>query len=356
MLNKLVNSMKILAGDKTKIKGLFKPKVEIKQVGIDIGSYAIKIVELFREKEKVKIKNLAYKKLEDASTRNSLIMALKECAAKAGILNRQVNIAVSGPSVIVRFVELPHMTAEELKNAVPFEAEKYIPFNIEEVILGHQVLVPRISNENKMLVLLVAAKKAFINSTINIASEAGLSIGIIDVASLAKVNAFSMSFGKKGEIAALVDVGAKSTDINILEDGILYFSRSIQLGGSDITKALSDAMSIDLKKAEEIKMNPNERDPEADEIIRNILQNIIDEVRLSFSYYENQSGKSVEKVFVTGGTSKIKEFKNLLQENIGIEISQWDPTAGVEIDAGVDTQLLASVKEQLGVAIGLALR
>lgn len=341
-----------------KIMDLFKSKSEKKsRVGIDIGSYAVKTVELFRERDNLKIKNLAYARLEYPGSKDNLLRAIKESAARANVLNRQVNIAVSGPSVIVRFIELPNMTAEELKNAIPFEAEKYIPFNIEEVILDHQLLIPRHGGESKMLVLLVAAKKSLINERLKLIDEANLSVGILDVASFANVNAFLKGPKRiKDGVTALVDIGAKATDINILDSSLLCFARSIQLGGNNITKAISDSLSIDLKSAEKMKIDPGDRAVEINEKINSILHNIIDEMRLSFSYYENQSGKAVESVFLTGGGSRIKNFDNMLRENLGMEIGLWDPTEGLELDPSIDRQSLDSIKDQLGVAIGLALR
>lgn len=333
------------------------PKYVESHVGIDIGSYAIKVVELSREKDNLRIKNLAYEKVEDPGSKDSLIKAIKRAIDRANILNKEVNVAVAGPSVVVRFIELPRMSENELKAAIPFEAEKYIPFNIEEVVIDHQLLIPHLGEENKMLVLLVAAKKDLIIERLNLLNEAGLSVGILDVVSCANFNAFLMGRKrKKEEIAALIDIGAKAIDINIIDGDVLYFTRSIQLGGNDITKVLSDALSMDLNSAENIKINPADKTSEVSEIINPVLNNIIDEIRLSFSYYENQSGKSIEKVYLAGGSSRVINFRETLNENLGVEIVPWDPTEGMEFDPTIDAQLITSIKDQFGAAIGLALR
>jgi type IV pilus assembly protein PilM len=327
------------------------------RIGVDIGSCSVKAIELSGERDNLKIKNLAYVKVEDPDSKDSFVQAVKESAARANILNKEVNIAVSGPSVIVRFIELPYMNKEELRNAITFEAEKYIPFNINEVIIEYQLLIPRLGDENKMLVLLVAAKKDIINQRLALLKESGLSARVLDLASFANVNAFlARAKRKKDEIVALIDIGAKATDINIVDGDILYFARSIQLGGNDVTKVLSDALSVDLKKAEDIKVNPADKTPEVSEKIEPVLHNIIDEIRLSFSYYENQSGKSIQKVYLTGGSAKIINFYGMLKDNLGVDIVPWDPAEGMELDPAVDNKLVDSIKDQLGVAIGLALR
>jgi type IV pilus assembly protein PilM len=324
-------------------------------IGIDIGSYAVKAAALY--KDNLKLKKVAFTRVEHIGSKESLVKAIKETASKISTLNKEVNIAVSGPSVIVRFIELPRMTENELHNAITFEAEKYIPFNIDDVIIGHHLLIPRLGDETKMLVLAVAARRDLINERLSLLDQAGLSVGVLDVAALANFNAFvAASKRKKDEVVALVDIGARATEISVIDGETLHFTRSIQLGGNDITKALSDSLSIDLKGAENMKMKPAKKAAEVNEKTEGILHNIIEEIRLSFSYYENQSGKSVQRVYLTGGSSKITNLRNMFKENIGIEASSWDATECLELDPSIDSQQVASVKDHLGVAIGLALR
>ena len=332
-------------------------KREKLNIGIDIGSYAVKAVAISKEKDNLKLKKIACVKVGLISSKEGLIKATKEAASRVNAFMRDVNIAISGPSVIIRFIELPRMTENELRNAISFEAEKYIPFNIEEVTIGHHLLIPRLGDENKMLVLAVAAKKDLINERLSLLSEAGLSAGVLDVASLANFNAFTIrSKRKKDEVVALVDIGARATEVSIIEENTLHFTRSIQLGGNNITKVLSDTLSMDLKGSENIKISPTGREAEVNEKMEGVLHNIIDEIRLSFSYYENQSGKSIQRAYLTGGSSKIASFNIMFKEHMGIEVSSWDATEGLELDPSITSQQIDSIKDQLGVAIGLALR
>ena len=327
------------------------------QVGIDIGSHSVKAIELSQgQKGGATIKNIGYAKIEGPATKENQVRALKEAAAQAGALNKDVAIAVSGPSVIVRFIELPQMSDAELRNAITFEAEKYIPFSINDVIIDYKLLVPQFG-ANQMLVLLVAAKKDFIAERLGIADAAGLSVSIIDVTAFASANSFLERTARKGEeVAALVDIGAKAMDISIIDGDILYFTRNIQLGGDDITKVLSEALSIDLKGAEAIKINPAAKAGLVKEKTQPILHNIVDEIRLSFSYFENQSGKNIGRAYLAGGSSRMAGLYDIFTEGLGVAAVTWDPAERIEIDTGADAQLIASIKDQLGVAIGLALR
>lgn len=338
---------------------LFNNLIKYKQnhIGIDIGSYSVKAIELSGvEKNTFRIKNAGYEKIENPASQESLVKAIRGAVTKASISSKEVNIAVSGPSVIVRFIELPRMSEDELRNAIHFEAEKYIPFSINEVSISHQLIIPRLGN-NMMLVLLVATKKDIITKRLNLISEAGLSARILDVASFANVNAFLNSAArKKNKVTALIDLGARAMDINIIDEDILYFTRSVQLGGDDVTKVLSETLSLELKSAEDIKIDPADKADLIREKIEPVLRNMIDETRLSFSYYENQSGKTLEEVYLTGGSSGITNLSNMFKEGLGIDVVLWDPTELIPIDASADSQLINSMKYRLGVAIGLALR
>lgn len=326
-------------------------------IGMDIGSYSVKTVELVQEKDIFKIKNMGYGRVAKAGSAESAQEAIRESLSMAKIVsNKDVNIAVSGASVVVRFIELPRMNEDELKNAIIFEAEKYIPFSVHDVIIDHQLLIPHLA-DNKMLVLLIAAKKDVINERLDMVSQAGLSVNIVDVASLACANAFLMTAKrKKEEAAAVINIGAKGTDISIVSGDILCFTRSIQIGGDDFTKALSDSMSLGQKEAEELKINPGEKSQEVNDGMKAALHNVADEIRLSFSYYENQSGRNIARVYLSGGMAKSMKIRDMLYERLDVDVELWDPAASFAIEPSISRDLVDSVKYEMGTAIGLALR
>ncbi|MBU4375894.1 MAG: type IV pilus assembly protein PilM [Candidatus Omnitrophica bacterium] len=326
-------------------------------IGIDIGSHSVKTVELVKEKDIFRIKNMGYARVKKANSAESLLEAISESVSMAKIApNKDVNVAISGSSVVVRFIELPRMNEDELKNAIIFEAEKYIPFSVNDVIIDHQLIIPHLA-DNKMLVLLIAAKKDVINERLEIINKAGLSVNIIDVVSLAGVNAFLTTAGrKKDEVAAIINVGAKGTDISIVSDDTLYFTRSVQIGGNDLTKALSDSLSLGQKEAEELKVNPGERAREVSECVKTVLYTIADEIRLSFSYYENQSGRNIGRIYLSGGTAKGMNIGDILHERLDVDVELWEPSVSMAMESPIKKELADSLKYQMSTAIGLALR
>ncbi len=338
---------------------LFKNLIKTgrEHIGVDIGSYSVKAAELLREKDVFKIINIGYAKVKKPNAAESMAEAVREACAMAKIPEgTDVAVAVPGASVVVRFIELPRMTEDELKNAIIFEAEKYIPFGINEVIIDHQLLIPHLG-DNKMLVLLIAAKKDIINERLELITQAGLSARVLDVASLANVNSFLAAAKRnKSEIAAVINIGAKATDINIISEDVLYFTRSIQIGGDELTKSLAESFSLNMKDAEELKINPKDKTAEVAEKTKTVLHTIVDEIHLSFSYYENQSGRNIEKVYLSGGAATSANICGLMKENLDMDAALWDPTGFMIPDSLVDSRLLNSIKYQMGTAIGLALR
>lgn len=336
-------------------RGLIKTGRE--HIGVDIGFHSVKVAELSREKDIFKIINIGYAAVKRPNVTESIAEAVKEASAMAKVPEgSDVAIAVPSLAVVVRFIELPRMTQDELKNAIVFEAEKYIPFGINEVVIDHQLLIPHIG-DNKMLVLLIAAKKDIVNERMELITQAGLSARLLDVSSLAGVNSFLASAGRNtNEISAVINIGAKATDINIVSENVLYFTRSVQIGGDEITKLLAESFSLSAKDAEELKINPKDKAAEVAEKVKTILNAIIDEIHLSFSYYENQSGRNIEKVYLGGGVAASANVCELMKENLDIDAVLWDPAGSMASGSLTDGKLLDSMRYQMGTAIGLALR
>ena len=273
----------------------------------------------------------------------------------AGITSKEVNTSVAGQEVIVRYVEFPQMTKEELNGAIKFEAEKHIPFNINEVFLDCQILDRR--SRDKMKVLLVAAKKDLINNHIKFITDMGFKPVLIDIDSFAIINAFQRSNpGQNIGTIALLNLGAGFSSINILKGNISCFTRETPIGGKNIDQAISEKLNISLEEADHLKCNPGERKEEIAEIAKPVIENLLSEIRLSVDYYENQFEKGIDKIFVSGGASNFAELIDSLKKSLKVEIAAWDPVKGLEIDPGIDREKLSVVSNKLTVAIGLALR
>ena len=328
------------------------------RVGLDIGSSSVKIVEIVSSGEDSSLVCLGMKKAS-SSIREPLIEAIKSLSSEINVTAKEAAISVSGPSVIVRFVSMPKMRDDELKGAIRFEAEKHIPFPINDCIVDHQILNKN-DKEGKFDILLVAAKKDSVMDKVSIAEESGFSVSAVDVDTFAVANAFLKSPSHApaaGKTAALLNIGSNFTNVGIVRDGVLCFARDIAIGGTDFNQAISRALSIDIESAEDVKLFPKDRLQDMIACTKGIMSNLLDDTRLSLSYYENQSGRGVDEICISGGSSAMPGLETLFKEVFESKPVLWDPLDSLNKSAGgFDTALIEKMRSSFAVAVGLALR
>lgn len=327
------------------------------KVGLDIGSYAVKIVEVSGADGKMSLAAAGLKNVQDAS-REGVIGCIKALAAQAGITAKEANISVSGPSVIVRFIVMPKMTDEDLNNAIKFEAEKHITFNINECVIGHHA-IRRDRKDNKQDVMLVAAKKDLVVDKMKIAEAAGFSVGVVDVDGFAVTNSFMANFPDSSpeKTIALLDVGAQLTNLSLICGGSALLVRDIGVGVRDFDASISKRFGIDARAAEELRMAPGDKEQEMISCLKAVCNNLCDDVKLSFGYHENQCGKGIDEVYVSGGGASFKSFEGVLQETLGLKPVLWDPLRFLDTSSvRAALKEIEGVKGSFAVASGLALR
>ena len=327
------------------------------QVGVDIGNSSVKIVKLVA-KPNSKLKELAGFDVQAFSGNDlqSIADATKTALLNSHIDSTSVNISVSGQSVIVRYVQMPKMTKDELSKAIKLSIGKYIPFNADEVNYDFQILGDTEQKSKTMRVLLVAVKKDIVQERINILSKAGLKANIIDVDSFAVINSFQLVNQENKGIVAILDIGAEITSTTILKDNVPYFNRDVPIGGRNFTKAIIEEFEMTVEEAEDLKHNPQTRYGDLITAIRPVIDSLADEMHLSFNYCESQLGGSVQKIFLTGGTAKFKGIDRVLNSILGVDVEIWDPTRVLLVNESLPREKLIEVGPLLTVAIGLALR
>jgi len=321
--------------------------------GLDIGTHSIKYVKLKLLNGSAELVGL------DLLTGSLDVEAvLKNIKQSQGV--DFVNISLSGPSTVIRHVNFPKMNEAELKQALKFEAQKHIPFSVEEVVLDSFILKEGLP-DNKMLVLIVAAKKDFLNQRLKLVEDAGLKVNLIDIDSLALTNAFNFNYPQednpKHKAVALLNIGSSMSNLNILENGMPRLSRDIHIGGNNFTQKLMEVFSLDFKAAEELKINPDtERAKAVTATVESVFSNLVSNIRTSFDYYESQGTTSVSKIFLNGGGSKFTGLKDALANLLGIEVESWDPLRNIKLPNGADSNKINMLSGQLAVAVGLAIR
>ncbi len=328
--------------------------------GLDIGSHTVKVVEIKEGPEGRELVGFALSEIAPGSSggEEAVTEAIRRVMGESKIETDRVVTAVSGQSVIVRHIELPRMSKEEAKNAIKYEAEQHIPFDIKEVTIDFQML-EEASDPKKIDVLLVAARNDLIDSHLKLIQAAGLKPVVIDVDSFALVNALEASRGKKEEAVALVNMGAKLTNINIVRDGTSYFTRDISLAGNNLTKAIQESLDLDVPQAEKLKKEEGEAggDSPLSNALNPILKDLVSELRLSFDYYENQAlERTTNRILFSGGSARLKNLDKFLTEALGIPAEIWNSLDGLGVSSDINKERLTDAVPLLAVGIGLALR
>jgi type IV pilus assembly protein PilM len=325
------------------VDGLRKGKSK-NRVGLDIGNQSVKMVELTGPAGKPGLVSFGLKKIA-GSSRDDVVGSIRSLAEELRISAKDVNISVSGPSLIVRLISMPKMTDEELAGAVRFEAEKFIPFDINDCILDFQILDRGSKDKSGIDILLAAAKKDYVWQKIKTVEKAGFAVRTVDVDIFAIMNSFLKSFPSpdQAKTSALLNIGATSTDLSILRGNLPVFVRELSIGSGSFIESAGTA--------------PAEKTNEAAGPAKPAMSNLVDEVRLSFGYHENQSGRGVDEIYVSGGGAGLPGLKEAFTEAFGQAPFYWDPFQSLDkSSSNIDTGALEKAKSSFCVAVGLALR
>ncbi len=341
-------------------------------VGLDVGSSTIKAVELTMkgrsggfELSHLGVANVPAEAIVQGAFLNAsaITEAIREAIDNGKIKTKNVAAAVSGHSVIVKKVSLPAMSREELDEQIRWEAEQYIPFDVNEVNLDFQILGGG-NDEGQMEVLLVAAKKDLIDDYVQVIHEAGLVPVAIDVAAFAVENAFEANYAEsRGSTVALVNVGAQVVNINIVAGGVPCFTRDITTAGNQYTEEIQKALSISFSEAERIKLGGRKSGSqdvvpqEVEQAIQSVTETVIGEISRSLDFYGATSADSrIEKVYLAGGASKVSGFAKAFHDRTGLAVAVLNPLTRMLPSSRYEPDYLDDLAPALGVGVGLALR
>ena len=335
-------------------------------VGIDIGTGAIKIVEVFWNKDQPVLKSLGIEILppdiiEDGQVFSSkrLTDILIQLLAKTHISSRHAIIAVGGRGMIARELILPAMTKEELKEAIKWEVGKYISYPPNSFYFDYSI-IGRGNIESEIRVLLVASPHKFINTITSIIKEVGLIPVAIDVAPLALYRTFI-----DAENAMIIDIGKGLSQITVFQKGIPVIIRNIPLGGQRMTEVIMQVQRISFYEAEELKkkhidlfnFDSLKECNETKQQLELVFVDFLREVRRTADYYQLQNKMvSIDKIYLTGGGSQIKNLVSYLSNLLDLPVIMHDPFVRLEIPKSFDQSYLQEIAPQLSVAIGLSLR
>jgi type IV pilus assembly protein PilM len=335
-------------------------------VGLDIGSSSVKVVEFDHSGETpVLVKfgrcGLLPEAIVDGEImdRDVVVDTIAELMEVNEISSRDVVTAVSGRAVIVKKIQMDTMSDDEAREAIRWEAEQHIPFDIDDVSLDFQIL-NRDSDPEKMDVLLVAAKKEMLESRADLIRAAGLSPNVIDIDSFAVQNAFEHNYEMpEGAVTLLLNVGCFVTNVNIVKDGVPHFTRDLSFAGNAILEAVQKDLGVDYDEANEILENPGEeRLADLTSIVSLVGEELAVGIEKSLSYLR-ASGEAdhIDRIVLSGGSSYAPGLRESIEKRQGSPVEIANPFKNVTWDEEMFGDANpAALGPQYMVAAGLALR
>lgn len=347
---------------------MFASKKDI--VGIDIGASAVKMVRLRESRgvyhlENIGIVPLAPETIIDNAIMDSpaIVSVIRGMLESMKIKSKRVATSVSGHSVIIRKINLPLMTEAELESSIQWEAEQYIPFDVSEVNIDFQILGPDTKDPAQMNVVLVAAKKEFVNDYIAVFADAGLEPVVMDIDCFALENMFDYNYGfVDGEVVALIDLGASATSVNVLCGSTSVFTRDIQSGSNLLSHELQKRLALSRDDAERAKLGerdlPDIDSDAVDDVLTDATESLVQEVQRSLDFFSATSSEDrIGKIYLTGGVSAADRMVDALRKRLDIEVERIDPFRNITINEKTfDRDYLDAVSSMFSVATGLAMR
>ncbi len=338
-------------------------------VGLDLGSSAVKAIELKPSGKTYKVTAFGSEPIPPDSIVDGAIIdsaavvdAVRRLFDKQQIKTREVAASLSGSAVIVKKISLPVMTDAELAESIYWEAEQYIPFDIQDVNLDYQILdAGDTAGKSTMEVLLVAAKNEKIADYTGVIGQAGRTAVVVDVDAFALQNAYEVNYGIEPDaVTVLLNAGASATNVNILHGDRSVFSRDISIGGNAYTEALQRELSLTFEQADELKQGRDVDGVTYDEarpVLRAVTENVMLEIQKTFDFFKaTAASDNLTRIVISGGASRAEGFSEMLGERFEAPVEPFDPFRKIAFDARRFQVEPAEVAATAAVAVGLALR
>ena len=340
-------------------------------VGLDIGSSSVKVIALSPAGEAFSLGAVGREPLPPGAIVDGAVVnqeavaeAVRTVLTKQGVKTKEVAVSIAGNAVIVKRINLPVMSQDELASSIYWEAKQYIPFDVEDVNLDYQVLGPASGADASggQDVLLVAAKKDRIAEYGRVVEAVGCVPVVMDVDAFAVQNAYEANYGVEAtSTVALLNVGASAVNVNVLQGDRPAFTRDLAIGGNAYTEALQKELGLGFDDAELLKKGvpvDGLTYDDAEPVVRAVSDNLITEVGKTIDFFRaTASSDDLTRVVLSGGASRIEGLSEALGDRFDVPVEPLDPFRRIATD---DLPLTDEARTELGpvasVAMGLAMR
>lgn len=344
----------------------FKKEIPI---SVDIGSGYIKIARIADSKSGQELTLFDHIAMPHGTIVDGVIedkgtasQTLSDLLQRHKIKSPDAIISVSGhSSVIIKRISLPKMKEEDLAKSIKFEAEQYIPFDINDVNIDFQILGDSYQGSDQMDVVLIAVKKSIVKDYLDVVENAGLVPVVVDLPHFAMSNLFEHSYGLfENEIIALVNIGANSTNLNIIKNGMPLFTRDTPIGSNIHSEVLMQEFNVTIQDAERLKQGlsvENVPPENADYAIISSSDEIFADIQRSMDFFRSSvSEEDITKIFISGGVAMNKGFASVMAERLLVPTEALNPFNNLKISDKLDENTIKGNASLGVVAIGLSLR
>jgi type IV pilus assembly protein PilM len=335
-------------------------------LGIDIGTHSIKLIEIGHEKD-VRTLLAAGSMPTPSKAMSSTVTAdaeavafvIKQLVKETGAKSDKVNIALPESQVFTRVIEVPQLSSRELTSAIQWEAEQYIPLPLDQVNMDFTILRDaKATTTGKMEVLLIAAPKVLIERYMSILEFSDLVPAFAETEIIAGSRAIAKSMAMVKNVM-LVSIGAQTTDMTILHNGVIAFVRSISAGGEALSRALSQSLDFTVVQAEEYKktygLQKGLLEGKLVTAMEPIMATIMNEVKRAIAFFgEKYPNERLEAIVLSGGSAKLPGIVSYMTESVNIETQLANPWVGITKEARFS--VLSTEGPLFAVAVGLAIR
>jgi type IV pilus assembly protein PilM len=336
-------------------------------VGLSIGSSSIKLIELKKAGRNWKLLHFGVVQLpadviinREIVNQIAVVESIKTLVNQLKLKTKTVCTSLSGTSLIIKRMNLEIPNIRELQESVFWEAEQYLPFDVSEVVMDFQMISR--SKENKTDVILVAVKKAVLETYMACVEDAGLKAKIVDVDFFALQNVFEANYPvNSAEAVAIVDLGASSLKLVVVHNGIPVYTKDSAVGGRMLTGEIQKSLDLSYADAETLKMGGGEGQvmpQEVSDLMHVMSENFAVEIKRALDFYNaSSSGAPVSYVLLTGGSARIPDLSRVVEETVGLPAQLLNPFNSISYDPSIFTQdYLNAIAPMAAIPIGLALR
>ena len=338
-------------------------------VGLDIGSSAVKVVEIRRDGGPLRVMSVGVEPLpvvmnEVIGRKRVMSDAIRRIFAARGITVRHVAVALSGHAVMVKKLTFPAMPDDELRSSIQWEARRHIPFDSKDVNLDFQVVddASGSARGSNVEVLLVAARRQSVEDRMAVVAQAGCVPHVVDLDGFALQNAHEANCDPQPDrVTVLVNAGASLTNINVVRGSQSIFMRDVALGGVAYREALQTELALDLADAELVKRGGHVKgtSPEdVEPVIEAVTQRLLHEVGRALDFFRStRSTDQIHGIVLTGGTSRVAGLRDAMADRFETDVEFFDPFKRIYLDPRVvSADERAELAPVCAVAVGLALR